>query len=151
MKGLPDMSDDDLLRLDNQLCFSIYAASKEIIRRYRPLLESLDLTYTQYLVLMVLWETSPIPFQQLSDRLLLDSGTLSPVLKKMEKKDLVIRTRLQDDERQIMLALTLKAIQLREKAIQIPKKLSCMLHLDLQQAKVIRDALHQLVAGLPKG
>lgn len=132
------------------MCFSIYAASKEIIRRYRPLLETLDLTYTQYLVLMVLWETSPISFQQLSDKLYLDSGTLSPVLKKMEKKELLTRTRLQNDERKVMLALTEKACQLREKACQIPERMFCMLQIDRDQAKAIRDALHRLVAHLPK-
>jgi len=144
------MNKDDYLLLDNQLCFAIYAASKEIIRLYRPLLDRLEITYTQYLVLMVLWETTPLSFKHLGERLYLDSGTLSPVLKKMEEKGLLIRSRLENDERQLMIELTEKAHQLKEAAYMVPEQMICRLQIDIEEANLLRTKIKNLLTRLPR-
>ncbi len=102
--------------LDKQICFSLYLASKTMIQLYRPILEPLDLTYPQYLVLLVLWENDHIPIKVLGERLYLDSGTLSPLLKKLEAKQLITRTRDIEDERSVLLDLTAKGRSLQRKA-----------------------------------
>ncbi|AIF49945.1 MarR family winged helix-turn-helix transcriptional regulator [Pelosinus sp. UFO1] len=145
------MSKDELLRLDNQLCFAVYACSKEIIRLYRPLLDALGITYTQYLVLLVLWETTPITFKELSQRLYLDSGTLTPVLKKMEKNNLLLRQRMLEDERQVIVALTDKGKALKQDAYSIPQQMMCSSPLNPTEAIALRDTIHNLLKQLPKG
>lgn len=144
------MSKDELLRLDNQLCFAVYACSKEIIRLYRPLLDALGITYTQYLVLLVLWETTPITFKELSQRLYLDSGTLTPVLKKMEKSNLLLRQRMLEDERQVIVALTEKGKALKHDAYSVPQQMMCSSPLAPAEAIALRDTLHNLLKQLPK-
>jgi len=114
---------DDLLSLDKQVCFPIYALAKEVINHYRPLLDELDLTYPQYLVLMVLWKEKELTVGQLGEKLYLDSGTLTPLLKRMELKGMVIRERSASDERIVKLSLTEKGIALKEKAKDIPIQL----------------------------
>ncbi len=114
------MSSKDYLKLDNQLCFAVYACSKEIIRLYRPFLDKLGITYTQYITLLVLWETNPIPLKELCNRLYLDSGTMTPVVKTMEKNGLLTRNRTEKDERQISISLTEQGHNLKEQAATIP-------------------------------
>jgi len=114
---------DDLLSLDKQVCFPIYALAKEVINHYRPLLDELDLTYPQYLVLMVLWKEKELTVGQLGEKLYLDSGTLTPLLKRMELKGMVIRERSATDERIVKLSLTEKGIALKEKAKDMPIQL----------------------------
>lgn len=113
----------EILALENQVCFPIYALSKEIVNQYRPHLEKLDITYPQYLVLMVLWKEKEQTVGQLGKKVFLDSGTLTPLLKRMEQKGLLLRTRAAQDERVVRLSLTKEGIDLQEKAKDIPKKL----------------------------
>lgn len=113
----------DPLNLKNQVCFPIYALAKEVISQYRPLLDELDVTYPQYLVLMVLWDNPEQTVGQLGEKLFLDSGTLTPLLKRMEQKDMVVRKRSSADERIVNLSLTPKGIALKEKAKNIPQRL----------------------------
>ena len=108
------------LRLNNQLCFPLYAASREIIRLYRPHLEALDLTYTQYITMMVLWEEKSVSVKQLGARLYLDSGTLTPLLKSLEAKGYVTRSRSEQDERVVLVRLTPQGEALQERALAVP-------------------------------
>jgi DNA-binding MarR family transcriptional regulator len=114
---------DEALKLDNQLCFPLYAASKEITRMYNPLLEPLNLTYTQYIVMLVLWENAPLSVKQLGAKLFLDSGTLTPVLKKLEKKGYLERHRDTKDERVLVVNLTNEGKKLQETAGKVPRTL----------------------------
>ncbi len=118
----------DALKLDNQICFPLYAASKEVVRRYKPLLDEIDLTYTQYITMMVLWEKEKIGAKELGERLYLDSGTLTPVLKSLEQKGLITRSRPSYDERTLLLVLTDKGRELKERAVTVPDRMatSCM-------------------------
>ena len=126
VKGIPAGYDPaQALRLENQLCFPLYAASKEVIRRYKPLLDPLSLTYTQYLCMMVLWEYGPETVGELGERLLLDSGTLTQVLKKLEDKGYVRRQRSGADSRQVMVSLTEAGTALKAQAAEVPFRLAC--------------------------
>ena len=108
----------DALKLSNQLCFPLYACARETIKRYKPYLDELDLTYTQYITMMVLWERKSVTVKELGTALYLDSGTLTPLLKKMEVKGLLSRRRSSDDERNLIVSLTEKGEQLREQAVE---------------------------------
>lgn len=145
------MSSNDYLKLDNQLCFAVYACSKEIIRLYRPFLDKLGITYTQYITLLVLWETNPIPLKELCNRLYLDSGTMTPVLKTMEKNGLLTRNRTEKDERQISISLTEQGHNLKEQAATIPLQMLCSTQLSPTEAITLRDTLHRLLKQLPQG
>ena len=114
-------SADMPLRLDNQLCFAVYSTAHAFNRVYKPLLDRLGLTYPQYLVMLVLWERDGVPVKAIGERLLLDSGTLTPLLKRLEAAELIKRTRSTEDERQVMIALTAKGETLREKARAVPQ------------------------------
>jgi DNA-binding MarR family transcriptional regulator len=142
------MESDGGLRLDRQLCFALYAGSKEIVRRYRPLLEPLGLTYTQYLTMMALWEEDGIPVKHLGDRLLLDSGTLTPLLKKLEAQGLVIRQRDGRDERAVRILLTEEGKALREKAEGIPLRIACITGLSTDDITVLHATLARLLGCL---
>ena len=111
----------DSLKLQNQLCFPLYACAKEVTKRYQPLLNEIDLTYTQYIVMMVLWEQKQINVKHLGEMLFLDSGTLTPILKKLEVKGYITRTRNEQDERSVIISVTQKGIDLRKKAKDIRK------------------------------
>lgn len=134
----------DRLRLDNQLCFALYAASGLVTRAYRPLLEPLGLTYPQYLVMLALWEQAPRTVKALGQALELDSGTLTPLLKRLESAGFVTRTRDTQDERRVQIALTDKGEALREKAAEVPAALACQLHLPLEQIIDLRATLQDL-------
>jgi MarR family transcriptional regulator, organic hydroperoxide resistance regulator len=114
---------DLMLRLDNQICFAIYSTAHAFNRVYKPLLDRLGLTYPQYLVMLVLWEHDDVPVKDIGERLLLDSGTLTPLLKRLEAADLIKRTRSTEDERQVLIALTPKGHALQEKARTVPQSI----------------------------
>jgi DNA-binding MarR family transcriptional regulator len=135
----------EILRLDNQLCFSLYVCSKEIIRKYKPLLDPYNLTYTGYIILMALWEEDNITINNLGKKLFLDSGTLTPLLKKLEAQGYITRSRCQTDERNVYIALTKKGKDFQDKALSIPEELICSLGLDLKDGKRLLDGLHKLI------
>ena len=112
------------LKLENQLCFPLYAAAKEVVRKYKPLLDELDLTYTQYITMMVLWEKESLNVKELGSMLYLDSGTLTPLLKKLEAKGYVNRCRCKEDERNLIIQITEKGEALKEKAANIPSQMN---------------------------
>ncbi len=141
----------DLLKLDNQLCFSLYVCSKEIIRKYKPLLDPYGLTYTGYIILLALWEEDNITVKELGKRLYLDSGTLTPMLKKMEAQGYITRTRSASDERNVYIALTQKGKNLKTDAVEIPKCLICELQLTPQFAYELLQGLHTMMQKLGAG
>lgn len=126
------MSTYDKLKLENQLCFSVYAVSRAITKLYRPILEKLDITYPQYLVMLVLWENETISLKDLGKKLYLDSGTLTPLLKRLESIGLVMRKRSLEDERLLNVSLTEKGFQLKEKAKNIPDCILKAINLDME-------------------
>lgn len=138
----------DCLKLQNQLCFPLYAVSKEIIRRYKPLLDELDLTYTQYIAMMVMWEEKEVNVKELGSRLFLDSGTLTPVLKKLENKGYIARTRSKEDERNLIVTITDKGIALQEEACKVPGKMSCCLGLSGEEADELYQLLYKVLGSL---
>ena len=135
----------DCLRLENQLCFPLYACSKEIVRRYTPLLEKLDLTYTQYIVMMVLWDKEEMNVKELGEKLYLDSGTLTPLLKKLETKGYITRTRNKDDERNLVIKITSEGMNLRKKAKNIPVELSKCVPLEPKEATELYKTLYKIL------
>lgn len=143
---LPENQNDyNLLLLDNQLCFSLYVCSKEIIKKYKPLLEPYGLTYTGYIILMALWEKDNITVKELGERLYLDSGTLTPMLKKLEALNYIKRVRSSSDERNVFIQLGERGRDLKIEAVSIPKSLICTLDLDPEYAGELIKGLHQLM------
>lgn len=138
----------DVLKLDNQLCFPLYAVSKEIVRRYTPFLSELDLTYTQYIAMMVLWEKEELSVKELGKKLFLDSGTLTPLLKTLEKKELVTRARSKIDERFLVVRITEKGMALRERAVEIPGKIGGCIQLEEAEALQLYAIIHKLLGQL---
>lgn len=135
----------NVLALENQLCFPLYAASKEIIKQYKDLLDPLNLTYTQYLVMLVLWEDEAISVKELGKQLCLDSGTLTPVLKKLEAKGYLVRNRNQDDERSLRVTLTDLGKGLHEQALEIPYKVTEFLLLEPEELSVLHELTTKMV------
>ena len=133
------------LRLKNQLCFPLYAASREILRTYTPFLKELDLTYTQYIVLMVLWEEKEVTVGDLGKKLFLDTGTLSPLLKSMEKKSLLCRKRDSTDERIVKISITEEGENLKEKAVFIPEKIGSCLNISAEEAQSLYTILYKIL------
>ena len=144
------MKPEDKLKLDNQLCFAVYVASKEIIKQYKPFLDALGLTYTQYITLLALWEKSDISVKELGQRLFLDSGTLTPLLKKLEAMNLIERVRSSDDERLIIVSLTKKGLDLKKEVIDIPDKIICSTNLNIENAVSLKKHLDILLGGMCK-
>ena len=136
------------LRIQNQLCFPLYAAAREVIKRYRPFLDPLDLTYTQYIALMVLWEEKKLSVKELGSRLFLDSGTLTPVLKNLEIKGYVCRTRSKQDERVLEVTVTEKGEALKEQAASIPQQMASCVKLDAEEAAALHQLLYKVLDGL---
>ena len=134
------------LRLCNQLCFPLYAASREIVSRYKPVLDELGLTYTQYIVLLVLWEQGTVSVKELGHQLYLDSGTLTPVLKKLEQKGLLDRRRDTADERILNVTVTEAGLSLRERALSVPERLSCEVPLNEEERACLCGLLHKLLS-----
>ena len=138
----------DSLKLENQLCFPLYVCSKEVIRRYKPYLDKLDLTYTQYIAMMVMWEKKEVTVKELGQCLYLDSGTLTPVLKKLEEKNYVVRNRSKEDERNLIVSITQEGEALKEQAVQIPASLSACIDVEPQEAQQLYQLLYKLLGGL---
>ena len=135
----------DALRLENQLCFPLYACSREVIKRYKPYLDKLDLTYTQYIAMMVLWDRKSVTVKELGSFLYLDSGTLTQLLKKMEAKGLITRRRSGEDERSLIVRLTEKGEQLRDEALDVPTQMASCLTLEPGEAKELYRLLYKLL------
>jgi len=134
------------LKLENQLCFPLYAAARKVVNLYTPLLKPLGITYTQYLVFLVLWEQEGIAVGELGKKLHLDNGTLTPMLKKLEQDGFVVRSRSSTDERVVSVYLTPVGQELREKARDIPKRIAQCVKLPLEQASDLYRLLYQLLA-----
>lgn len=137
------------LKLDKQLCFPLYAASNLLVRVYRPLLEPLGLTYSQYLVMLVLWERDGRSVGDLGQCLYLDSGTLTPLLKRMEKAGLLLRSRDPEDERRVLISLTQQGLEMQLEAKKIPQQL--LQKVNVQNIEQLRDSMQDLVEVLAKG
>ena len=141
------MSSYDPLKLENQFCFPLYAASREVVKRYRPLLDGLNLTYTQYISMMVIWEGGCVSSKELGDRLLLDSGTLTPVLKALEQKGYILRGRSKTDERLLMVSLTPEGAELRDRALSVPSEMAACVALTPNEAQTLQRLLKKLISG----
>jgi len=142
------MSKYDELKLDNQLCFPLYACSKEIIRLYKPFLDKLDLTYTQYITMLILWEHESITSHELGEKLYLDSGTLTPLLKKLESKNYITRSRSKNDERNLDIKLTQDGLKLKEKALDVPSCMGKCIPLEKDKALLLYNTLNELLQKL---
>lgn len=138
----------DCLKIENQLCFPLYACSKEIVRRYKPLLDRLDLTYTQYITMMILWDIKKANVKELGERLYLDSGTLTPLLKKLESKGYIERKRSESDERNLIVSITDKGMDLREQALSVPADMRKCVCLPAEEAKELYDLLYKILDNL---
>ena len=141
--------DRDLsLRLENQLCFPLYACAKEVTRKYKPFLDLLDLTYTQYIAMMVLWEKKEVRVKDLGEALYLDSGTLTPLLKRLEQKGLLTRSRNQEDERALCVRISEEGEALKQKALSIPEGMRSCISLSDEEMQVLKKLLHRTLEGL---
>ena len=138
------MSNIDDLKLSNQLCFPLYVLSKEIINQYRPYLEELGITYPQYLVLMVLWEQDHLTVGQIGEKVYLDSGTLTPLLKRLEQKGIVTRIRCSNDERIVRISLTEEGLKMRNKACLIPKEMLHKLNISQEELDVLKQIINKI-------
>ena len=135
----------DALKLENQLCFPLYAAAREVVKRYRPHLDELDITYTQYITMMVMWERKEITVKALGEKLFLDSGTMTPVLKSLESKGYVTRKRSTTDERSVSVFLTDCGEALKKKAVDIPGKVAGCVGLEPAEAAVLYETLYKIL------
>ncbi|MBQ8527463.1 MAG: MarR family transcriptional regulator [Lachnospiraceae bacterium] len=135
----------DALKLNNQLCFPLYACSREIVKRYKPFLDEINLTYTQYITMMVMWEKKRLNVKELGECLYLDSGTLTPLLKKLEEKGLVARKRSEVDERNLIVEITLAGEKLKEKAVDIPMQIVNCTNITAEEGKLLYDILYKIL------
>ena len=142
------MKKEELLKLENQLCFPLYACSREIIKAYYPLLRKLDLTYTQYLVMMALWEYGCLSVKELGEKLYLDSGTLTPLLKKLEAKGCLQKQRSVEDERSVLVKLMPFGEALKQKALEVPQAMACKVSLPKEEAQVMYRLLYKILGEL---
>ena len=140
----------ECLKLENQLCFSLYALSREIIRLYKPFLDKYNLTYTQYLTMIVLWEAEKMNIKEIGGRLHLDSGTLTPVIKKLEAMDLISKKRDSSDDRVVIVELTEKGRSLRDEIRDIPELMSCEIGITLQEKDELKEPVERLLSRLIK-
>ncbi len=136
----------DALKIENQLCFPLYACSREVIKQYKPYLDKMDLTYTQYVVMMALWEEKELTVKSLGDRLYLDSGTLTPLLKKLENKGYITRTRSRKDERNLLVAVTESGAALREEAMAMPCAIAQHTELSREETETLYKLLYKILA-----
>jgi DNA-binding MarR family transcriptional regulator len=150
-RGVTDIDKDlDILKLSNQLCFPLYAASKAVVSKYTPHLDEIGLTYTQYITMMVLWEHKTLSVKELGANLYLDSGTLTPLLKRLESKGLVKRERSANDERNVIVTITEVGEQLKEQAAQVPLKMAGCMPLSPEEARTLYQLLYKLLAQTPQ-
>ncbi|AZN38667.1 MarR family winged helix-turn-helix transcriptional regulator [Paenibacillus albus] len=136
------------LTLDNQLCFALYACAREVTKLYRPFLDELGITYTQYVTLLALWEKDGVPVKELGAKLYLDSGTLTPLLKKLEGMSLIRRERDSGDERSVLVRLTEEGRAMKEQAMTIPERVFCQTNLPPVELAELRDQLQKLTAAV---
>ena len=136
------------LRLESQLCFPLYAASKEIVRRYKPLLEPLDLTYTQYITMMAMWEHGQMNVSELGECLYLNSATLTPVLKRLEGKGYISRERSTEDERAVIVSITQAGLELQDRALEVPYAMGSCITMDTESALALKRLLGELLDGM---
>ena len=130
------------------MCFPLYACAKEVVRRYKPFLDEIGLTYTQYIAMMVLWEKKQVTVKELGESLFLDSGTLTPLLKKMEQKQLLTRTRSKEDERVLLVIITEEGEALKEKAVNVPTQLMNCITIDPEDAEKLYELLYKALGGM---
>ena len=135
----------EALKLENQLCFPLYACAREVVKKYKPFLDDIDLTYTQYVTMMVLWEKPSVTSKEIGERLHLDSGTLTPVIKKLAEKGLVTRARSAEDERNLVVTLTDAGLALRDRAACIPGQMGKCICLSPEDAGTLYRILYQLL------
>lgn len=135
----------DALKLENQLCFPLYASAKEVVKKYKPLLDEIDLTYTQYITMMVMWDKKELNVKELGEYLYLDSGTLTPVLKKLEAKNYIERCRSKEDERNLIVTLTAEGADLRDRAKDIPMRLGECLTIDQDEIRQLYHLLYKIL------
>lgn len=144
------MSDYDALKLENQLCFPLYACAKEITRRYKPFLDRIGLTYTQYITMMVLWEKGELSVKELGESLYLDSGTLTPLLKRLEQKGLLTRKRSERDERSLEVRITKEGTKLRDLALTIPRDMEDCVKLTREEFRTLYSLLYKTLYSIEK-
>ena len=142
------MDEFDALKLENQLCFPLYAAAKEVVRVYRPYLDNLNLTYTQYITMMVLWQEKEISVKALGEKLFLDSGTLTPLLKSMEQKGYLRRHRSEKDERVLLVSLTKEGEELKKNAVSVPQSVGSCIKLKPEEAIQLYRLLYKLLGNI---
>lgn len=140
-----DDSKYDALKLENQLCFPLYACSREIVKRYKPFLDKIDLTYTQYIVMMVMWEEKCVNVKKLGEFLYLDSGTLTPLLKKLESKGFLTRMRSDKDERNLVVTITDEGEKLKDKAVDIPLQIAGCTNLTAEEGMLLYKTLYKIL------
>ena len=136
----------DSLKLKNQLCFPLYACSRQIIKKYHKYLDELNLTYTQYIAMMVFWEVGTINVKELGKRLYLDSGTLTPLLKALEEKGFVRRSRSKEDERVLLVEITEAGEKLKEQAVNVPAKMNGCMNLTPEEAMTLYQLLYKVLS-----
>lgn len=133
------------IKLENQLCFPLYALSREIIKLYKPILDEFNLTYTQYIAMLVMWEDEKITFKDLGKKLHLDSGTLTPVLKKLESMELITKYRTKEDDRVVIVELTEKGRELKDDILKVPEKMFCNSGMNVSEALDFKDKLYNML------
>ena len=139
----------DALKLENQLCFPLYVCSREIVKRYKPFLDEIGLTYTQYIAMMVMWERKSVNVKELGECLYLDSGTLTPLLKKLESKGFVTRMRSDKDERNLVVAITDEGEKLKDKAVEIPFQIAGCTNLTPEEGVQLYGILYKILRKTP--
>lgn len=139
------MNKYDSLKLENQICFPLYALSREIIKKYKPYLDKFNLTYTQYIAMLVMWEKEKIIFKELGKKLHLDSGTLTPVLKKLESMGLIIKYRSKEDDRVVIVELTEKGRAMKEQVLEVPEKMVCEFDMSEEEAAQFKYYLDKML------
>lgn len=136
----------DALKLENLICFPLYACARELIKMYKPFLDEIDMTYTQYITMIVLWETESLTSKELGQKLFLDSGTLTPLLKKLESKDYITRVRSAEDERNLIVTITEEGRNLRPAAKEVYLKMISQFKLDTEEAQVLYRLLYKMLS-----
>jgi len=140
-----DQNKYDVLKLKNQLCFPLYACAREAIKQYTPFLDKLDLTYTQYITMMVLWEQKSLTAKELGNQLYLDSGTLTPLLKKLEAKGFLTRRRSESDERNLIVTITDQGEALKDQALSIPGEMTTRINLESEEIRTLYRYLYKML------
>ncbi len=145
------MQSYEMLKLENQLCFPLYATAKEVVRLYTPFLREVGLTYTQYIAMMVIWEKRSLVVKELGKLLFLDTGTLTPLLRKLEQKGFIQLSNLPEDRRSILINVTPEGMKLRDDAVEIPLKVGACVQMDSEDAKLLFELTHKLLNQITKG